>query len=94
MSVLKLSFWVDLQQKVGVLVLSITSRPLIIILENKLVYTKNVVMVRPTVTTGIIFLIFTYMHFWVWGILRSLSACAPTAYEVVRDFRKFEKHCL
>jgi hypothetical protein len=42
-------------------------------------------------TTGIIFRPFTYMHFWVWGILRRWPACAPTAYEVVRDCRKFEK---
>jgi hypothetical protein len=33
------------------------------------------------------------MHFWVWGILRRWSACAPTAYEVVRDCWIFEKHC-
>jgi len=37
-----------------------------------------------TLTTGIMFLLFTCMHFWVWGILRKWSACAPTAYEVVR----------
>jgi hypothetical protein len=36
MSVLKLPLLVDLQQKVGELVISITSRPSIIILENTL----------------------------------------------------------
>jgi hypothetical protein len=53
----------------------------------KLVHT-NVVMV--TLTTGIAFLLFTCMYFWVWGILWRWSVCAPTAYEVVRDCRKFE----
>jgi hypothetical protein len=38
------------------------------------------------------FLLFTFLLFWVWGILRRWSACAPTACEVVRDCRKFEKH--
>jgi hypothetical protein len=57
----------------------------------KLVYTKNVVMV--TLTTGIMFLIFTCMNFWVgWGILRRWSTCAQTTYEVVCDCRKFQKH--
>jgi hypothetical protein len=46
-----------------------------------------------TLTTGIMFLIFTCMLFWVWEILRRWSACAPTAYEVVHDCRKFEEHC-
>jgi hypothetical protein len=56
----------------------------------KLVYTKSVVTV--TLTTGMIFFLFTCMHFWVWRILRRWPAHAPTAYEVVRDCRKFEKH--
>jgi hypothetical protein len=30
---------------------------------------------------------------WVWGILRSWSACSPTAYEVVRACWTFEIHC-
>jgi hypothetical protein len=90
MFVQKLPFLVDFQQK-GEFVISKTSCPLIIILENifKLVY-KNVVMV--ILTAGIMFLLFTCMHFWVLGILRRWSACAPTAYEVVRDCRKFDKH--
>jgi hypothetical protein len=46
-----------------------------------------------TLTTGIIFFPFTCMHFWVWGILRMWSGCAPTAYEVVHDCRNVEKHC-
>jgi hypothetical protein len=44
-------------------------------------------------TTRITFHILTYMHLCVWGILRMLSACAPTSYQVVRDCRKLEKHC-
>jgi hypothetical protein len=52
-------------------------------------YRRNVVMV--TLTTGM-FLLFTCMHIWVWRILRRWFVCAPTAYEVVRDCRKFEKH--
>jgi hypothetical protein len=51
----------------------------------KLVFRKNVIPV--TLTTGIIFLLF-----WVWGILYRWSVCAPTAYEVVRDCRIFDKH--
>jgi hypothetical protein len=47
-----------------------------------------------TLTTGIMFLPFTCMHFSVWEILRRRSACVPTDYEVVRDCRKFEKHWL
>jgi hypothetical protein len=43
-----------------------------------------------TLTTGIIFLLFTCMHFWVWGILRRWSVCDASAYEVVRDCRMFE----
>jgi hypothetical protein len=54
-------------------------------------YGKDVVMV--TLATGIMFLILICMHFWVWGILRRWSVCAPTAYGVVRDCRRFEKHC-
>jgi hypothetical protein len=30
----------------------------------------------------------------VWGSLRRWSACAPTAYEVARDCRMFEKYCV
>jgi len=49
-------------------------------------------VVVVTSTAGIMFLLFTCMHFWVWEILRRWSACAPTACEVVRDWPKFEKH--
>jgi hypothetical protein len=56
----------------------------------KLVY-KNIVMV--TLTTGILLLLFTCIKFWVWGILWRWCACEPTAYEMVRDCRKFEKYC-
>jgi hypothetical protein len=47
MSVINLSLLVGIQQKVSELVLSVTSCPSIIILENtvKLVYGKNVIMV-------------------------------------------------
>jgi hypothetical protein len=41
---------------------------------------------------GIMFLLFTCMHNWLWGILRRWSACAPTACELVSDWRKSEKH--
>jgi hypothetical protein len=44
-----------------------------------------------TLTVGIMFLLFTCMQFWAWGILRRWSACAPTACEVIRDCGKFEK---
>jgi hypothetical protein len=44
-----------------------------------------------TLTTGIMFLLFTCMYLWVWGILRQWSACAPTACEEVSNCRKFEK---
>jgi hypothetical protein len=46
-----------------------------------------------TLTIDTVFLLLTCVHFWVWGVLRRLSACAPTAYEVARDCRNFEKHC-
>jgi hypothetical protein len=46
-----------------------------------------------SLTTGIMFFLFTCMHFWAWEILRRWSACAPKAYEAVRDYRKFDKHC-
>jgi hypothetical protein len=52
------------------------------------------VFVTSTRPTCIIFLQFTGMHFWrcVWRIYgRGCSACAPTASEVVRDYRKSEK---
>jgi hypothetical protein len=43
-----------------------------------------------SLSIGIMFHVFTYMHFRALGILRMLSACAPTAYEVVSDYQKFE----
>jgi hypothetical protein len=45
-----------------------------------------------SLTTGIMFLLFMCMYFWAWGILQRWSACAPTAYEVVRECLKFEKY--
>jgi hypothetical protein len=39
-------------------------------------------------TTGIMFLLFTCMHFWVWGVIRRWSACVPTAYEVAVCLRR------
>jgi hypothetical protein len=57
----------------------------------KLVFGINVVM--ATLTTGIMFPLFTCMHFWVWGILRSFSACALTTYEAVHGCQTFQKHC-
>jgi hypothetical protein len=88
MSVLKLSLLIDLQQKAGELVFSITYCTSIITLEKCfiLVYRKNVVMV--TLTNGM-FPLFTFMRFWMWDILRKWSACAPTTCEVVRDSQKF-----
>jgi hypothetical protein len=44
-----------------------------------------------TLTTGMVLLLFTCMHIWAWRILRRWYACAPTAYEVVRNCRNFEK---
>jgi hypothetical protein len=38
------------------------------------------------------FLLFTFIQFWVWGILQKWFVCAPTAYEVVGDCRKFEEN--
>jgi hypothetical protein len=42
-----------------------------------------------TLTTRIMFLLFTCMHL----ILRRYSVCASSASEVVHDCQKFEKHC-
>jgi hypothetical protein len=70
MSVLKLSLLVDLQHKVAELIISITYCPSIIILEDDTSNwraEKNVVMI--TLITGVMFLLFTCMHVWVWGIL-------------------------
>jgi xanthine/uracil permease len=91
MSVIKLPLLVDLQQKVRKIVISITSCHTIIILENTLNQCMEKIVVMVTLATGIMFLLFTCMHFWGWEILR-WTACAPTAYEVNRDCRKFEKH--
>jgi hypothetical protein len=52
-------------------------------------YRKDVVMVTLTAS---MFLLFTCMNFWVWGVLRRWSTCAPTTYEVINDCWKFEKH--
>jgi hypothetical protein len=56
----------------------------------KFVYRKNVGMV--TLATSIMFILLTCMQFWIRGILWWWSARAPTAYEVVHNCRKFEKH--
>jgi hypothetical protein len=45
-----------------------------------------------TFTIAIKIILFICMCFWVWGILRWWSACAPTACEVVHDCRDVEKH--
>jgi hypothetical protein len=57
-----------------------------------LVYGKSVVMV--TFATGVMFLLFTCVQFWTWGILRRWSTYAPTACNVVRYCRKFGEHCI
>jgi uncharacterized membrane protein YphA (DoxX/SURF4 family) len=91
LSVLKLPLLVGLQQKVSELVLSITlSFNNYFIKYFKLVYRKNVIM--ETVTTAIMFLLFTCMLFWVWTILRRWSVCSSTTHEVVCCCLKFEKH--
>jgi hypothetical protein len=93
MSVLKLPFLVDLPQKVGDLLLSVTSSFNPYFRKYfELVYRKNVVIV--TLTTGTMFLLFTCIHFSVWGILQRWFMCELTAYEVVYNCQKFEKHCL
>jgi hypothetical protein len=76
MSVLKLALFADLEQKVGELVPSIISCTSIIILEN-VILQKNVVIV--TLTTGIMFLLFTCLQFWLCIILRRWSTCVPSA---------------
>jgi hypothetical protein len=57
----------------------------------KLVCVKAVIMM--TFTTVEQLRIFTFKQNYVWKILRPRSACAPTAYEVIRDWQKFENHC-
>lgn len=47
-------------------------------------------MVVATSSSGIMFLLFPCVHFRVRGILRIWSACALTAYGVVRDCQTFE----
>jgi hypothetical protein len=61
MSVLKLPLLVDLQQKVGELVISITSCPSIIILENTLnQFIKKIVDHQYNVSR------IHMLEFWVW----------------------------
>jgi uncharacterized membrane protein YphA (DoxX/SURF4 family) len=91
MALIKLFLLVDLQQKVGELVLSITSCFTIIILRSTLNYSTEKIDYGNFDHHMII--LFTCMHFLVWGILRKWSARAQTAYEVVRECRYFEKHC-
>jgi hypothetical protein len=57
----------------------------------KFVYRK--VMVMATLTAGLMFLIFNSMQFLTWGTLQGWSAFTPTAIEVIRNCRKFEKQC-
>jgi hypothetical protein len=45
-----------------------------------------------TLTTGIMFLLLTCIHFCVWGKLRRLSTWAQTACEVGSCWRKFERY--
>jgi hypothetical protein len=69
--VLELPLFSDLQKKAGELVIFITFNPKVIIIENTLIdVCKNVIMV--TLTTGIMFLLFVCMHFWVWGNFRKV----------------------
>jgi hypothetical protein len=64
----KLPLFVDMQQGVGELVLFKTSCLSVIILEKyfKLACRKKFMV---ALTTGIMLLLFTCMHFRVWGIL-------------------------
>jgi ABC-type uncharacterized transport system ATPase subunit len=61
MSLLKLHLLDGLQQTVGELLLTIISCPSIIILENNF---NRINVVVVTLTTDIIFLLFTRMTFW------------------------------
>jgi hypothetical protein len=83
MSVLKLPLLVDLQQKVGELLLFAAFCPSLFYKTFKFVYRKNVVM--ATVTTGIMFLLFGCMHFSFYGILVRLSANARSLRNTVPD---------
>lgn len=47
-------------------------------------------MVVVTLVTSIMFLLFTCIHLWVWGILQRWSARDPTTYDVIRNCREFE----
>jgi hypothetical protein len=40
------------------------------------------------------FLLFTCVHFWVWGILRRWAACRPIVFEVIHSCWNFDKYCL
>jgi hypothetical protein len=53
------------QQKVGALILSITSCLSIIILENSLNYCKEENVDMVSLTNGIMFILIIWMHFWV-----------------------------
>jgi hypothetical protein len=46
-------------------------------------------MVVVTLVASIMFLLFTCIHLWVWGILRRWSARDPTTYDI-RNCREFE----
>jgi hypothetical protein len=67
MSALKLPLIADLKQEIGELVFfPVTSSLSYFIKYFKVVYIKTVV--KLTLTTGVMFLLFTCTHFWVWGI--------------------------
>jgi hypothetical protein len=36
-----------------------------------------------TLATGIMFLLFTFMYSWVWGVLRTWSACEPMKWSAI-----------
>jgi hypothetical protein len=36
-----------------------------------------------TLATGMMFLLFTFMHIWVWGVLRTWSACEPMKWSAI-----------
>jgi hypothetical protein len=47
-----------------------------------------------TLTTGVMFLLFTCVQFWTWGILRRWSTYAPTACMWSAIAESFEEHCI
>jgi hypothetical protein len=53
----------------------------------KLVHRKNVVVIFNHWHDV---LLFSFMRFWVWGILQRWSAWVPTTHEVIQDFQKLD----